>query len=216
MSDDLTVIAWNAQVGRPPADVVDAVGDLIRDHSPDVIALFEASGYIPALRRVEGYRVRHRRSDVVVLVRRGRRIDRVRVLATRVRWWGPKHGLPHEGRANLLLNVDGWRLVLVHRVWGGLIAAKNRPAWNAEDALLLSVAARGLGRPLLMVGDQNVSPGETMPGSPAALAVAVGARVVRTGAMVDWGIARGCRVKARRLPNYGSDHPAILYTATRA
>ena len=47
---NLRVTCWNAKVNRPAETVVNNLGNLIQDTSPDIVCLQEAGGYIGAIR----------------------------------------------------------------------------------------------------------------------------------------------------------------------
>lgn len=225
MSDRTKVIAWNTKVGRNPAAVTHAVHLLIRLHHPDVVQLLEARGYRHALRLAFGlrWRVICENSDIVALVHR-RRIPRpeTTVLRHDVPWIGPHEGLPHKGRRHLMLTFPTQTLILVHRVAGGPSGGRqtrgfNQPAWNADHELITEAAhdARDHG-PVAILGDQNAEADDKADTAPARVARDLGGHLIRVPTKVDFGIQAGYdRATGRRLDNYGSDHPAVLYTLTR-
>ena len=166
------LIVHNVRAGRYPTAVVQAVRTLITATDVDAVALLEARAYVRALRRAfPGWQVRHHRTDIVLMVRRGHvPIRRTLPLRIHRRWWGPHQGRPHQGRTHLLVDIGRTddpgrlRLILIHRVPGGpsggiLTRGANRPAWDAEHSMLTRVADRpgSHRRPLLIAGDQNAT-----------------------------------------------------------
>ena len=120
------------------------------------------------------------------------------------------------GRVFTAADVDGWRLVNVHRTRPGW--SRGGAAFAEEYDRLLDLARRTDG-PLVVAGDQNIG---TRKGrdraahTPWALARAIGARIVTTKpGVIDYAIARGARGRAKRLGKYGSDHHAYRFDLTK-
>lgn len=217
----LRVIAWNAKVGRNPADVVAALAIAIERTDADVVILTEAAAYARPLRRLVGWQVRHARGwaearNVVVLVRNGLRVRRVVSVRNWRRWVGPKLGKDHAGRTFLLVDIGArWRIVGVHRTPGGP-GGPNAVAWAEEHARLARVADRpgSHRRALVIVGDQNCEADDRHPLSIGGLADTIGGQVVATHTKVDHAIVRDATGRGTRHDYYGSDHPLVSYHLT--
>lgn len=229
----LHLVAWNAKVGRKPRTVVRDLSAFLDENGwPDVIVLCEAGRYTTELRRRLSSRYRVLRAGrehdgIVMLVDRSVPIPTRSLLVMRLGWIGPKAFRRHPGRTFPVVDLGKgksqlrWRIVGIHRTPGGpsggvLTRGRNRPAWEEEHARLLRLAARTRShrRVLVMVGDQNCEMSDRRPTSVGGLAEAIGARVIRTGAKVDWAILRGGGGSGHRGPNLGSDHPLIRYQFT--
>lgn len=220
---------WNVHVGRSPKMVQQVVADLLTTYNADVAVLQEAASYYRVLRALPGYRLYTGQADregrsTCVLVRRGIPVPRVRLLVTRLAWWGPKAGKRHVGRTFPVVDLGRWRgprwrVVGIHRVPGGprggtLTHGRNRPEWNAEHVELVTLAHRRSSqrRALVMPGDWNCEADDEHPRGVWAYAQAVGAMILPTRTKVDHVVVRGCHGKARRRENYGSDHPLVTFT----
>lgn len=230
----LDLIAWNAKVGRPAHRVATALDRYIRDVQawPDVMVLCEAGAYARTLRDRFGDRYRVRRAGrahdgMVLLIDRRIPLTRWRTLVMRLTWIGPKAFKRHPGRTFPVADLGTgrgtvkWRIVGIHRTPGGpsggvLTKGRNKPAWDEEHVRLVRLAGwkGSQRRSLVLVGDQNCEADDKRPHSGLGLASEIGARVIRTGAKVDWAIVRGAHGKGQRLDDYGSDHPLIRYSLT--
>lgn len=213
MKSPTRILSWNARVGRRPSAVVVALLAFIAVSRPQVIVLSEATSYTKTLRRAFGLRwhVYRKGTDMVVMVRRSLPQPEVSTVGHVIAWRGPKAGLPHVGRRWLVLDWDGFRLIAVHRVPGGpaggvseALRGANKPAWDAETVLLLQLLFRV--RTALVVGDQNAEIRELI-----NFMESNDLHPIKTGAKVDWAMARRYRAKGKRLLRRGSDHPAVLY-----
>lgn len=208
--DVLDVVTWNVKVGRYPVAVARSVRRLIRRERPDVLALFEAAGYVDLLRVTFGrrWRVIRLHSDVVLMVRRDLGDVDVEVLGHDQPWTGPKAGVVHHGRRHLLLRVGGHAILFVHRVSGGPSGGArtdNERAWGVEAELIGYVLA-DLGA-CACLGDQNATVDEL-----DEAWWALGMRPIRTGAKVDHGAERGYDAHGHRLDRmYDSDHYPVKY-----
>lgn len=222
--DEIRCLSWNTKVGRDAGKVArDLAGILDAQGHPHVVTLQEASGYIKALRKtIGGYRVIaaagwKEAGQNVVLVRKDVPVTPLTTLRMKLRWVGPKHGLRHPGRTWPIVDIGGskdWRIVGIHRV---PIRGKNPKAWSEEHAALVRLAKRpaSRSRALVLIGDQNAPAGDRDRLSPAALADDIGARVITTGAKVDYALVRGATGTGNRHGDHGSDHPLVSVKLTR-
>jgi hypothetical protein len=216
--DQLHLVTWNTKVGRRPGAIAFTLLDHFRSNGyPDVAILLEAGRYTQALRDTLGTRYR-------VLVDRRIPMPRWRTITLRISWIGPKAFKRHPGRVFPVVDLGKgttgakWRIVGIHRTPGGptgglLTRGKNKPSWNAEHRALAKLAHRkgSLRRALVLAGDQNCQVSDRHPMSVGGLAFEIDARIVRTGAKVDWALVRGCNGTGHRGSNLGSDHPLITY-----
>lgn len=228
MTATLKLVSWNTKVGRKHDVVARELRQIIKRHRPDVIALQEVSGYASMLRREfrKDWRVivqttghAERRSNAL-LVRKRLRVYWTSLLSTAVRWRGPIRGLMHTGRTFPVVDVKGgWRICCVHRVPAGLHSTNKarHNEWARENVALLKLAKRRKSRKraLVLVGDWNAGAGDDAWSSPARLAKRINARVVRTGASVDYAIVTGCTGNGSTAGRYGSDHPVTVFSLIR-
>lgn len=217
MRQQLRAGAWNLKVGRPDRQVLAEVRDLLKREDLDVLAVHEAAGYLRALGSIEGYRYitgwhRDRSGrDAGLLVRRGLRVRRRRILRTVTTWRRVKYEGRHLPRSFPSAVVEGIRIVSVHMP-DTRAAARSRLAY-AECVLRLLAHLSGR-HPFAALGDWNKRPGLYGPFTPRALAEALRARI--TGAGIDYAITRGLRITDhRRGPKRGSDHAPVLCTLER-
>ena len=214
-----SLIAYN--VGpRPAWRIVRSLRKIRRDERPDAFALFEAHRALPAIRRRFGEKWHiHATADVVLMIRRDCQQPTVTPARHGIDWWGPKEGIEHHGRAHLVATWDDTlRWVLMHGVPGGPSGGvgpylrrdgrthgMNRDAWQA-DLVAVYPHVRHFPGPVLLAGDLNAEAHEL-----ANRFDALKVDRIPTHAHVDHAAQRGLRVRATRLDNYGSDHPAIRY-----
>lgn len=216
----MIVAAWNGKEGRGSAFGRD-VRELVKTHRPDVIALLEARGRAPRRsirattkilyrRPVTGRLPRAEWSSSSLLTAKRIRTRRRGMIRVRAVWYGPK-GTRRAGRGFpwQVVELDGRRatIVAVHMPWN---ATRNPRAWRASWDELERFAKQRPG-PILLVGDWNVGAGKELP---QGFARRIGATVIRTGAPIDYAIARGLKVAGKTGSSYGSDHPSIVLTVT--
>lgn len=211
----LKVVVYNVKEGRGDAAGTD-VAKLIDAYAPEVLILAETAGNRVALRRVlrgkysiftgtgrEG-------ASTWIAVRKGIKITRTAMLATRRVWIGPK-GRRRIGRTLplVVVRLDGVRvrIVGVHQVWSP--RSKNKHA-AAGVMALLHQSAPPVSVPLLMAGDWNVDDDALGDGTPRRFARQIGAEVIETGDNLMYAVARGLTAKAIVGPAYRSDHPAVV------
>lgn len=228
----LHAVSFNAKVGRRPKVVVGALEEFLRaEHWPHVVCLQEAGGYVAELRAQLGDRYRvyapsgwSEASNNPVLVLRGLYVPRWTWIRMHLAWTGPKAGKRHPGRTWTVVDLGAgdhtvvkWRIVNVHRVPGGPdggVHMNNENAWREEHIALWRFAELkgSRRRALAIIGDENCQTSDPHPLSVGGLADAIGARIIRTGAKVDWAIIRGAVGTGRkRVEDLGSDHPVVTY-----
>ncbi len=205
---------------RRPWQITRSIRQIIRDERPDAIALFEAHRALPRIRRLFEKRWHvYVTGDVILLVRNDvEQPSRVHPAGHHTRWKGPKEGLEHIGREHM---VATWgkvmRWTLMHGVPGGPLGGvgphlerpghmfgHNRRAWQADERAVRHEVRDYAGASLL-AGDLNAEVDEL-----ADRFARLGVRNVATHAHVDHVAESGFEdVKATRLSNYRSDHPAV-------
>ena len=215
-----SLVCWN--VGpRAAGKIVRSLRQIRKDEHPDAFALFEAGRALPAIRRRFGKRWHiFTTADVILLVRKDCERPEVHPFGHQVEWTGPHGGIDHEGREHMAVTWStGLYWALMHGVPGGPrggvneflridgeFYGRNRAAWMADERLLAREVRSHLG-PVFVAGDLNATRTEL-----AARWDSLGLKEIPTRAHVDHAAARGLKVAATRLDNYGSDHPAIRYS----
>lgn len=217
----LELIAYNAKAHRGARAGAD-VARIIDTERPHVLVVLETAGNQTSIRRAAKALYRAPitgkgadGSSTWLLVRKDVPLDRWRLLVTRVLWRGPKGGrrvgrtLPaavvrYRGRA---VAVAG-----IHMQWN---PEKNAAAWDATHAQLVAFG-RALKGPFAMIGDWNHRDSATSSRSATQLAKDTRARVVPTGARVDYAVVRGMATESIVLPRLkgGSDHVPIRVRLT--
>lgn len=182
------VLFYNLQVSRNPNTVQDEV-DALLTTAPLVAVFCEAIGYhleTPGYRQLRRGRRRSRR-NIIVAVRRDRRIWARRWLDLEATWGRTQHPGRHEPRSFPYARAWGVKWLGVHQ---GPQWTDNTMAVQFEGIDRLTNAMRGW-RPAVALGDFNRRPGEEGPG-PDLLAKRVGGKVV--GNRIDCAVVKGLEV----------------------
>lgn len=217
MTRPLRVVAWNAKVGRDSAAVLDGIHELIEAMSPDVLALQEAGGYLPALRDTYGDRWRvyahhdwPEANQCPLLVSRDftlkERGQGWGTLRTTVDWVGPQGGV-HQGRTWTWCKVNGLHVMSLHRCTDG--DGRNQQAAAEERHALVQWI--GKHKPALVIGDHNWGPQNKHPDASKQVARDAGGKLSHPGHGIDYAIQRGVAGTVTERGSHGSDHPAILW-----
>jgi endonuclease/exonuclease/phosphatase family metal-dependent hydrolase len=211
----LRVIAWNVYIGHKAEHVVLMLKQVIKEQSPDVIFLTEAGNLFGDLGDL-GYEVIQLRphalvrgsvsetANIAMLVRPGVKASKKRALRMKVRWSGPKHGLPHDPRVyrSAVIEVDGvkWKV-------GGFHLPFGQAARDESDSRIVRWFNRTMKRrPVIAVGDMNMRLADLRD------RIADKAKAKVAGAGIDLTAFKRCRlVDQKDLGKRGSDHPMKLY-----
>lgn len=220
-------IAWNMKVGS--RDGVDDALDALAASGARLIGLMECLGHWKVIRRwatANGWSVitgvGDPGSSSAYLVRHGSGHHSGGVIVVKTRWRGPK-GKRIAGRPIVWeKSTDDGRQtldVLVHGVWNPVlnVLAKRR---IAEE--IRRLADRNPGWDLYVRGDFNERVDSRRPFSPLGTANKIGARIIASGAPLDYVMFRpapkpvGQMIRRKvpkpvavKGPKYGSDHPSI-------
>lgn len=211
----IRVIAWNVYVGHAAKSVVAELREVIKTQRPDLIFLSEAKNLYGDLESL-GYTVVQLPSrplapgmypesaNIAVLVRNGVELHKAKPLRMKLRWRGPKHGLPHDPRVyrSVTVTVDGlkWKV-------GGFHLPFGQAARNESDARIVRwFNAATKRRPVIAVGDMNMRLADLR----SRIAGKAGAKAAGTG--IDLTVFKRCRlVESRDLGKRGSDHPMKFF-----
>lgn len=215
----LTVISWNVFVRHNVGDVHMQLSEMIHEHNPDVIILYEAKhlyGHLNGL----GYHVsqlsdknpaaNHRKgnvtasSNVAILTRHGLRRKGVFAIYMSQFWKGPHLGAPQDPRVYRWTKVvkDGevWKIGGFHIPFG--LQARSETISSIRRWFKLTRK----GRPTIALGDFNLKRSIVK----ATIAGPVNAQVLGEG--IDDAVYKDCNcLFFRSLGHHGSDHPAMLY-----
>lgn len=195
------------------------------DRQPEVYCLQECRGARPALIDVFGgdYRVLMsgaHGASLITMVHRDLTILHEKYLHMTKTWVGPHLGLVQPPRIHNVTDlVGGWRIVNLHRVYCPHEGDRgpNGPAFLEEDTRFRKLGAKpgSQKRTVVFLGDQNTNVHDTRPGSPQNLAAHLGARIITTGAGVDWGFVMNGNGHGTHGARLGSDHPFVTLTVTK-
>lgn len=195
-----TIATWNGYVGRPGKELAQDLDRWLGKFEPHLGNLQEMSRglrFIRPVLRHHGYSL-HRRAvlgvegrSTLLIARNDVPIWRSGAVVVDVPWKGPKMGLMHPGRVFPTVAAGDVKIrdVSVHLPPGQV---KNRKSYTASLDALETRADRWR-VPLVLMGDWNGSHGQRGPGTPRALANAIGAQVVHDGkaARIDFALVRG-------------------------
>jgi hypothetical protein len=221
----MLVISHNIDEPRDPRDAALALKSATWEREPEVYVLQECRGAKRAFVDVFGEKYRVLMSDargasLITMVRDDLRISGERYIHMEREWIGPKQGLRQPPRIHNLTDVEGgFRIYNVHRVWmpkdqsRGLssVAQYNHAAWVEEHRAIRRVFAkpRSKRRITMCVGDQNSVVFDRSGYSVHRLAQEVDAKIIRTGAAVDWAFVAGGEGEGQAHERVGSDHPYV-------
>lgn len=218
--EPLEVIAYNLKAHRGNAAGRD-VAAIIDAERPHVLHLFETAGNRRAVRRVT--RAQYRRpitgrgndgGSTWLLVRKDVPVRRTALLVSRRVWRGPKGGR-RIGRTLPMAAITyrGRRVldVAVHDVWNQTRQAGGNAAAHEQVHTRLEHVGRVNRGALTLSGDWNRPAAAKGEGTPRDLAATIGAKVIETGAHVDYALVRGLEAKGITLGRLkgGSDHVPV-------
>lgn len=227
MSELQRVASWNCKVGRNPDTVCDNLASLIDDQNPDAIALQEAKQYVQEIISRFGqkhggdwYVYQHndweesRNCPILVHAKGRSKLDRGgerpcwNTLRTTTKWVGPQGGA-HKGRTWTWADVDGVRVLSLHRCTDG--DGKNQDAFY-EEAEALEDWIRNSGKHALIIGDNNCGQKATYRGATKTIAQATDSYIVaHPNANIDYGVRHKLSGTLRLGKSYGSDHECVVF-----
>jgi endonuclease/exonuclease/phosphatase family metal-dependent hydrolase len=216
------VVSWNMKVGRNHQTVLDGLADLIKATNPSVVCLQEAKGYVGDLRKRFGNQWHiyaqndwEEAADNPVMTLAAQYKGKKRgdpngwdTLRTTTHWVGPQGG-GHKGRTWTWAKCDGLWVMSFHRVTAG--KDKNQAAFRETyDNVGKWIGGHS---PCLILGDHNCGPGATFAWASKPLAQTAGGTIsAPSSGGIDYAIQHNVKGTVVTKGNYGSDHPAILWT----
>jgi hypothetical protein len=231
----MRVVTHNIDEPRDPKDAARALARATGSLDVQVYALQDCKGAKRAFIEEFGsdYRVLMSDADgasLITMVQRGLKIENERYLHMTMEWIGPKLGIRQAPRIHNLTDVvfegDRFRVYNNHRVWmpkdqsRGLssVAAFNQHAWNEEHRRIRRTMHKpgSQKRTTLNIGDQNSVVFDRSGYSVWRLAQQCDARIIRTGAAVDWGFVINGRGDGEARGRIGSDHPHAIVDVWKA
>lgn len=221
----LVTIAWNVYIGNKAPGLVKALKAMIKEHSPDVIALMEASNLYGELDSL-GYRVvqlkpkplkkgnQPGQGNIAILVSKEYVIQERKALRMTAFWRGPKHGWPQDPRVYRYVKIRKrndpkartWVIAAAHTPFGPVARAESRQA-------LVAWLKGETKDPTILLLDANMSLADFRH------VIAKPGKANASGVGIDLEAHKNCQlVKETNLGRGLSDHPAIKrrYSAKRS